>query len=129
MALVYKLLDDDPDRTEEPEDEHKNAGESEEMHRLLSESAEKPQRKQIQESVHEPFNAEFALAVLALLVMDWLFSDFLETRVLCKVRNVPVHLAVNLNILYHLVFVGFQSAVHVVQTYAGDFAGGGIVKL
>ena len=45
-----------------------------------------------------------------------------------QIRDVPVHLAIDFYILDNLVLVGFQSAVHVMQTDSGNPACCGIVK-
>ena len=50
-----------------------------------------------------------------------LFPDFGEACILCQVRDVAVHLAINLDVLHHLTPIGFQSTVEVVQVmYARD---------
>ena len=62
-------------------------------------------------------------------MVDRLLGDFAEAGVLREVRNIPVHLAVHLYVLDHLVLVGLQAAVHIVELDAGDPAGSGVVKL
>ena len=61
--------------------------------------------------------------------MHGLLTNLGEACVLCKVRDVAVHLTVNLYVLYNLVAICLEAAVHVVELYAGDFAGRPVVKL
>ncbi len=61
--------------------------------------------------------------------MDGLFSDFSKAGVLGKIRNVPMHFSVHFHVLHHLVLVGFETAVHIVQFQAGYLASSGIVQL
>ena len=74
-CLVDKFRGDENYGDYESAEEHQNSGETEEMHRLLAEGAEEPQRKQIQEAVHETLQAEFALSVFSFLVMYRLFRE------------------------------------------------------
>ena len=58
-----------------------------------------------------------------------LFGDSLVSGIFRQIRDVPVHLAIDFNILDNLVLIGFQSAVHVMKMDSGNPAGRGIVKL
>ena len=99
------------------------------MHRLFAEGAEEPQALKVKETVDETLKAEFARAVLALLVMHRFLAYLCVAGVLGKVWNVPVHLSVNLYALYDLLFVCLEAAVHVVQLDAGDHPCSRIVEL
>ena len=126
---MHKLCDYDPDSHDESDQEHQEAGESEEMHRLLAEGAEEPEAQQVEESVDETLDSELALAVLALLVMDRFLGYLGEPGVLGQVWDVPVHLAVHLDVLDHFVLVGLEAAVHVVELDSGDLPCSGVVEL
>ena len=52
--------------------------------------------------------------------MHDLFADSFETGLLGQERDEPVHFAVNLDAFDHLVAVGFQAAVEVVQLDSGS---------
>lgn len=52
-------------------------------------------------------------------MVDWLLGYLGEALVLGQIRNVAVHLAIDLDALDDLVFVGLQPAVHVVEFHPG----------
>ena len=59
-----------------------------------------------------------------------LFTDFLESGVLCQIRYITMHLTVHFDMFYDLFAIGFQSAVEVVQVFdAWYFAGSSIKQL
>ena len=78
-------------------------------------------------AVHKAAHPKFGLAVLAFLVMDGLLSNLCKSGILCKVRDVTVHLTVYLYILYNLFAVCLEAAVHVVQMDTGNLACGPVV--
>src|SRR5690606_13088471 len=90
------------------------------MHRTLCELAHECNRHEIKESVHESSHAKLRNAVLALTVLNRFLCDTFESRPLREYGNVAMHFAVNLNTLHHLVSVGLESAVEVVQFYSGN---------
>ena len=97
------------------------------MHGLNAEFRHKPQREQVEVAVNETVETEFGGAVFASLVMNHLLAYLLKSRILCQIRHIAVHIAVYLDVLHHLVAIGFQAAVEVVQiVYAAHLAGGGI---
>ena len=60
-------------------------------------------------------NHKLRRAKLAGLVVDHLLADLVEAGLLGQVGDVAVHLAIDLNVLDHLLSVGLQSAVEVVE--------------
>ena len=127
MSLLDELLDDYPNCQKTADKEGEQSRESEEMHRFFAECAQEPQGQQVQESVDESFDPEFALAVFPFLVVDGLFSYFVESGILGKIRNVSVHFPVHFYVFDHFIAVCLESAVHVVEAYARDFSCGGVV--
>ena len=128
-CLVDKFRGDKNYGDYESAEEHQDSCETEEMHRFLAEGAEEPQRKQIQEAVHETLQTEFALSVFPFLMMYRLFRDSVETCIFREVGDIAVHLAIDLYIFYNLVLIRFQSAIHVVKADAGNPTRGSIVQL
>ena len=61
--------------------------------------------------------------------MDGLLADLAVPGVLREVGNIAVHFAVNLDALNHLVPVGLQAAVHVMELDARDLACGPVIQL
>ena len=55
-------------------------------------------------------------------------GDSRISRILRKIRNISVHLPIDLDALYDLVLVCLESAVHIVKSYPRNFACGGIVE-
>ena len=90
--------------------EHQAAYQSEEVHRLLAELVEEPDRHQVEVTVHKTTHAELRHSELALAVLDDFFTNLGESGVLGQIRYVPVHLAEDLDVLHHLLAVGFESA-------------------
>ena len=60
--------------------------------------------------------------------MDGLLADLAVAGVLRQVGDIAVHLTVDLDALDHLVLVGLQAAVHVMELDAGDFAGRPVIQ-
>ena len=58
-----------------------------------------------------------------------LFGNAGVAGVLGKIWDVAVHFTIDLYVLDHLLAVGLESAVHVMQPDAGDAAGGRVVEL
>ena len=127
-ALLDQLLCNYPDGHETSDQEHQQACEAEEMHRLLSECAEEPEGDKVKEAVYKTLQTEFADSVLSLLVLYRLFRDLVEACVLGQVRDVSVHLSVDLYVLYDFIPVGLEAAVHVVELDACDLAGCPVVQ-
>ena len=65
--------------------------------------------------MEETVQSELALAVLACLMVYHKLANLVKTGILGKIRNVAVHVAVDLNVLDYLVTVCLESAVEVVQ--------------
>ena len=118
---------DDQDGNEAQE-EHDGTEETEDMHGLTSEDGDKPQRQQVQIAVDEAVEAaELRLAKLASLMVHHLFGYLVEAGILGQIGHVAVHLAIDLDILYHLRAVGLEAAVEIVEVVdAADLACRGI---
>ena len=129
MCLLDKFFDDYPYGQDASYEEGQQTGESEEMHGLFPEGTQEPEGKQVEESVDEPFHPELAFPVFALLVVDRLFRDPVESGILCQIRYVPVHFSIHLYVLDDLVAVCLEPAVHVVEPYSGNFPCRRIVQL
>ena len=127
-GLVYELGGNQPNGNDEACKEHQYAGEPEEMHGLLSESAQEPEGEQVQKAVHETLDAEFALAIFALLVMYRLLGNTGESGILGQIRYVAMHLAIDFDILHDLVAIGLQATVHIVEFDSGNPPGRSIVE-
>ena len=114
----------------EADHEHEASEQTEKVHRFPAEFISEPEGYQIKIPVDETIEAEFRFAVFSCLMMHHFFSYAVKTGVFCKVGDVAVHVAIHFYALDHLVAVGFQSAVEVVQiVYAAHFAGGGVEEL
>ena len=111
---------------DEAEKEGDATPQTEEVHGLFAESFGEGERHQVEVAVHETVPAELGGAIFAFLVVNHLLANLGEPRPFGDDWNVAVHLAVNLNVLHHILAVGFQSAVEVVKLDFGDSAGGGI---
>lgn len=97
------------------------------MHRLDSEFGKEPKGEQVQIAVDKAVEPEFGSAVLACLMMYHLFTDFLESGVLCQVGDITVHFTVHFDVFYYIFAICFQSAVKIVQVFdARDFTCGGV---
>ena len=97
------------------------------MHGLDSELGKEPKRKQVQVSVNKAVQSEFGCSVFACLVVYHLFTDFLESGILCQIRDITVHLTIDFNMFNDLFAIGLQSAVKIVQILdARDFACSGV---
>ncbi len=131
VVHVVQLADSHDDDGDEAEDEHQRTQKAEKVHGLDAEGGEEPQGYQVQIAVEETVQpAELGLAVLARLMVHHLLADFLEAGVLGQVGDVAVHFAVDFDVLYHLVAIGLQSAVEVVQVFdARHVAGRGVEDL
>ena len=101
------------------------------MHGLLAECAQEPQRHQVQITIDETVPAhELRLAELSGLMVYGLFANLIKAGILGQIGNEAVHLAKYLDILDHLIAIGLQTAVEVVQILdAADLAGRGIEEL
>ena len=101
---------------DETYEEHYGAEEAENVHRLLAEGAEEPQCKEVEVAVDKPVQShELRLTVFACLMLHHLLAYLVEACVLCQIRYIPVHFAIYLDILHHILPVGFQTTVEVVQ--------------
>ena len=90
------------------------------MHRLFAELIEEPQGHQIQIAVDKTVETELTGTELTFAMLYHFLADLGKTGVLRQVRDIPVHLGEDLNILHHLLAVRFQAAVHIVQGNAGN---------
>ena len=87
MTLLNQLFDNHPCCQETTGQEHQDASEAEEVHRLFAECTEEPKRYKVKETVYKTFKAEFADSIFAFLVLDWFLCDASESCILCKVWN------------------------------------------
>ena len=85
------------------------------MHRLFPEFGDEHYGEQVQIAVDEAVETEFGGAVLAFPVLDHLFPNFGEAFPFGDNRNVAVHFTVHLDVFHHLLAVGLESAVEIVQ--------------
>ena len=122
----HTAYDEDSDEADE---EHEGADKSEEMHRLLTELIEEPNGHEVEVAVDETVETEFRGAELPFAVLHHFLTDLGESGVLSEVRDIPVHLGEDLDILDDVQTVGLEAAVHIVKLDAGDFACRGIEEL
>ena len=47
--------------------------------------------------------------------MDHLLANLVETGILGQIGNIAVHLTIDLDILHHILAIGLQAAIEVVQ--------------
>ena len=110
--------------------EHRRSQKTEYVHRLYAEFRLKPEGSEVEVSVDESVETEFGVTVFACLMVHYLFSDFFISRILCQIWDIPVHVAVYLYMLHHIVAVCLESAVEVMQIlYTADLAGCRIEQL
>ena len=115
-ADVVEFVAAHDEHGQQAEEEHERAEEAEHVHGLEAETVEKPQREEVEIAVDEAVEAhELRLSELAGLVLHHLFADAAEAGVLGQVGDVAVHLAVDFDVLDHVLAIGFQSAVEVVE--------------
>ena len=67
--------------------------------------------------------------MLAFLVDDHLLADLGEPRPFCDDRDVAVHLAIDLDGFHHILLVGLEPAVEVVELDARHSARGPVEEL
>lgn len=112
------------------DEEHQRAEKPEEVHRLGTELACEPERGEVKVAVDEAVKSEFARAVFACLMVDYLLAYASEAGIFGEIRDVTMHVAVDLDVLDDLIAVGFESAVEVVEVLdAADTACRGIEQL
>ena len=131
VVQVDNLVHSDSRSSDEAYEEHHRTEKTEHVHGLLAKGAEEPQSEQIEVAVDKTVQShELGAAVFASLVVHHLLAYLAEAGVLCQIWYVAVHLAVDLNVLDHILAVGFQAAVEVVQVwYSAYLACRGIEKL
>lgn len=104
------------DYSQEAEEEHDGTEKAKHVHRFQAEGAHKPQGEEVKISIDKAVQTtEFCFAEFASLVVDHLFSDFVETCILCQIGDVAVHLTVDFDVFHDINSVGLQAAVEVVQ--------------
>ena len=85
------------------------------MHRAVAELRDEIDGHEVEVATNETAHAELAAAIFTLLVVHHLLPDVAEAVHLGDDGDVAVHLTVDLDALHHLVAVGLQAAVEVVQ--------------
>ena len=85
------------------------------MHRSFCKTTDKSQGQQVQETVDEPFPSEFCNAIFSWTVFDYFFTDVSEAGIFGQNRYVAVHFAVHLDTFYHLLSVGLQATIEIMQ--------------
>ena len=83
-------------------EEHDGAQETEHVHRLLAKRREEPEGQQVEIAVDEAVQAhELRRAVLTGLMLNHLLTDLVETGILGQIRDIAMHLSIDLDILHH----------------------------
>ena len=120
----------DDGQGDEADKEKDGAKEAKDVHGLLAEIAQEPKRDKVQVTIEKAVEPELGTAIFTGLVVHHLLPYAVKARVLGQVRDVSVHLSVDLYVFHHLPAIGFQAAIEVVQVVdAADFAGGSVEKL
>lgn len=100
------------------------------MHRLAAKLRDKPQTQQVEITVDKTVQAKLRSAIFAGLMVHHLLADACKTRIFGKIRDIAVHLAINLDVFNHILAISLQTAVEIVQILdATHLARRGIEKL
>ena len=65
--------------------------------------------------MEETAYAEFALSIFACLVMHNQLANLVISCIFCKIGDITVHVAIDLNVLYYLISISFESAIEIMQ--------------
>ena len=88
---------------------------TEHVHRLLAKRREEPEGQQVEIAVDKTVQAhELRRAILTGLMLHHLLTDLVETGILGQIRDIAMHLTIDLDILHHRLTIGLQAAVEVV---------------
>src|SRR3954471_5699801 len=82
---------------------------------------------QVKEAIDKTFPAKFCRSIFPCSVFNYFFADLSKSCPFCNYGDVSMHFTVHLDAFYNFFFVGFQSAVEVMQPDTACFAGGGII--
>lgn len=85
------------------------------MHRLSAELGNEPQAQQVKITVDKTVQTKLRCSVFAGLMVHHLLADACKTRILGKIRNIAVHLAINLDVFNHILAISLQTAVEIMQ--------------
>ena len=105
---------------QEAGNKHKCSQQPEEVHRALSEPGDEADRQHVKIALQKPVETVFGDPVLACTVLDNLLADLPESRFPGKHRDIPVHLAVDLDAFNYLCIIGLEPAVEIVQPDARE---------
>ena len=105
------------------------AQQAEEVHRPVAELRDEVDGDQVEIATDETAQAELAATVFAFLMVHHLLPYVAEAVHLGDDGDVTVHLAVHLDVLHHLVAIGLEAAVEVVQLDARHPARGPVEEL
>src|ERR1051325_699146 len=125
VVHIIKFTRAQPYHRTKADEEHPRSPQPEKVHGPLPESSHERDRHQVEKAVDETFQAEFTFAVLTLAVLHHLLSYLMKARPLRDNGNVTVHLAIHFYRFHHILAIGFEPAVEIVQViYFGDLACG-----
>ena len=117
-----------PGNDESPK-EKQGSQESKEMHRSFPETCGKVDGKQVEIAFQEAVEAIFCFAVLSFPVYHYLLPYPVESGPFGDDGDIAVHFAIYLYTLDHIILIGFQSAVKVVQLYSRHLSCSPVIKL
>ena len=121
---MYGLVNQQPGRHKKTYQKRQSTQHPKKVHGLFAKTAHKQNGQQIQKAVYKPFQSKLALAKLTGSVFHHFFAYAVKTGRFRNNRNVAVHISVHFYVFHYLVAVGLQTAVHVVQFNATQFAVG-----
>ena len=93
------------------------------MHRFFLVTMHKGNGNQIQKSIEKTLQAKLGVSVLPSAMLHHLLPDFREAIPFGQKRNVAVHFSIDMDILHHLIAVGLQSTIKIVQLNPRNPAG------
>src|SRR5579863_9402490 len=124
-APILQLLDHQGNGLAESDEAANDTKWAEEMHGPLAVLADKGDRHQIEQPFQPPAKtAEFRAAVLAGPVLYHFLTDVPEAGPFGNDGDIAVHFAIDLDALDHLVAVGLETAIEIVQPDLTDPGGG-----
>ena len=92
------------------------------MHRTPAKTADKPKCNQIQKATDKALCPKFRVSVRSCLMLHFFLCNTLKTSIRRQNRNISVHIAIDIYGLYNLFFIGFQTAVEIVQIHSRNLS-------
>ena len=116
VEQAVEFVGAEPDDGKEADEEHQRAEEAENVHRLLAESAEEPQRDEVEIAVYKTVQShKLRRAVFPRLMLHDLLANLVEAGIFRQIGNEAVHFAEHLDVFHDISPISLQSAVEIVQ--------------